>query len=334
VLVALLSSYLFARRLTRPSRVLTATATQVAKGNLHIKAPITSRDEIGLLAQTFNLMTTQVEQAQATLEERVNQRTQELSETNERLKHEIVERQRYEKQALDLAIEHERRRILSEFIQKASHEFKTPLSVINVNAYLARRFLPEDRQRHINTIEEQGRHIERLVNRMVLMTRLDSGMSPVSEEFQVDEFVRTLHTNASSAVEEKRAVVHLDLQAAGTSICADSKLLFVALQNILENALKYSAEQVEISLRTRANGETVTIMVQDNGIGIPAGLQGQVFERFFRVDEAHTTRGFGLGLPIAKRIIEDMGGTIDLHSAEGEGTTVTVTLAIKPRTPA
>jgi signal transduction histidine kinase len=73
----------------------------------------------------------------------------------------------------------------------------------------------------------------------------------------------------------------------------------------------------------------VEARIEDNGTGIPANLRERVFERFFRVDEAHSTRGSGLGLPIAKLIVENFGGTIDLESEVVKGTTVTITLGIK-----
>lgn len=328
-IIALLSSYLISRRITKPIRVLTAVANQVAEGKLHIKARITSRDEVGTLAKTFNLMTTELESAQTTLEERVEKRTQELSEANERLKHEIVEREHYEKQALGLALEHERRRILAEFIQKASHEFRTPLSIINVNLYLAKRFLPDDRQRHMVVIEEQGKYIEGLVSRMVLMSRLDSGVPTPLEYVRIDEFMRTVYTSRLDSIKEKNALVHLDLQAANARIYADPELLLIAIQNILDNALKFSREPIEISIKTCVMDEMVSIIIEDNGIGIPEELQARVFERFFRADESHTTRGFGLGLPIAKRIVENIDGTIELESEVGKGTTVTIKSSIK-----
>ncbi|HEX2906799.1 MAG TPA: ATP-binding protein [Phototrophicaceae bacterium] len=329
-LVALAASYFISNRITKPIRTLTAVAKQVAEGQLHIKAPVTSSDEVGTLAKTFNLMTTELELAHATLEDRVEKRTQELSEANEKLKHEIIERQRYERQALELALEHERRRILAEFIQKASHEFKTPLSIVNVNTYLAKRFLPTERQRYMSEIEEQGKYIDGLVNRMVLMSRLDSDISTPLKHLQLDKFIRTLHTRLARTFLEKQAFMHLELQAANTWVYADPELLSLAVENILDNALKFSDKPVEISIKTDLLDEMAAVRITDNGIGMAEEVQARVFERFFRGDVAHTTRGFGLGLPIAKRIVENLGGTIELESVVGTGTTVTIKLPSNP----
>ncbi len=328
-IIAFISSYMISRRITKPIRVLTAVASQVAEGTLHIRAPVTSSDEVGTLAKTFNQMTTEIEITRATLEERVKKRTQELLETNEKLKHEIIERKRYEKQALDLALEQERRRILSEFIQKASHEFRTPLSIINTRSYLVKRLLPDERQRHMNVIEEQSKYIDGLINRMVLMSRLDSSITTPSADLLIDEFMRTIYTSVADTFKEKKASIHLDLHAPNTWVCADPELLSIAVQNILDNALKYSDKSVEVSIETCILNGTVSVIIEDNGIGIPEELQERVFERFFRVDEAHSTRGFGLGLPIAKRIVENIGGTIELDSDVGKGTTVTLKLGVK-----
>lgn len=328
-IIALISSSLIAQRIIEPIRALTAMAQQVAEGTLHTKAPVTSSDEVGSLTKTFNLMTTELENARAMLEERVKQRTQELSKANQKLQHEIAERQRYEKQALELALEHERRRILSEFIRKASHEFRTPLSIINTKSYVVQRLLPDENQQHLKVIEEQSKYIEGLVNRMVLMSRLDSGVTIPAEDLQIDELIRTIYASKTKTFREQQAVTHLDLQAAGTWVNADPELLSLAMQNILDNALKYADKPLEISIKTCTAQDTVAIIIEDNGRGIPEDLQPRVFERFFRVDQAHTTRGFGLGLPLAKRIVEHLGGTIALDSEEGKGTTVTLKLDIK-----
>ncbi|KAB2860577.1 MAG: HAMP domain-containing histidine kinase, partial [Anaerolineae bacterium] len=174
-------------------------------------------------------------------------------------------------------------------------------------------------------------HIHELVNRMVLMSRLDSGTQATSEYLQIDDFMKAVYTGRANAFKEKNALVHLELQAPDTWVYADPDMLSIALQNILDNALQHSPPPVEITIKTRINGETVAIIIEDNGVGIPPELHSRVFERFFRVDEAHTTRGFGLGLPIAKRIIENAGGSIGLESQVGKGTTVTVTLGIKSK---
>lgn len=329
--IALLASYLISERITKPIRVLTAVAEQVAEGKLHLKAPITSRDEVGTLAKTFNMMTTELELAHATLEERVQQRTQELSKANERLTYEIAERKRYEHQVLELALEQERRRILSEFILKASHEFKTPLSIINMNSYMARRLLPDEKHRHIDTIEKQVSYIDGLVNRMVLLSRLDGEVPTPLQYVPVDTFMKHVYAREVEAFQEKNASVDLDLQAKDVCIYADSDLMFVAVQNILENALKNSNDPVEISIKTRTHNGMVSIVIADRGIGIPEDLQTHVFESFFRADKAHSTRGFGLGLPIAKRIIENIGGIIELESEVGNGTTITITLSAKDK---
>ena len=327
-IVALLASLLISKRITEPIRTLTAVAEQVAEGRLDIKAPVNSKDEVGTLARAFNLMTSELELAHATLEERVDKRTQELLETNERLKHEIVERERYEQRALDLVFEHERRRILSEFIQKASHEFKTPLSIINVNSHLVKRLLPADRQRLMNTIEDQTKYIDGLVSRMVLMSRLDSGISTPMEYLLIDDVIKMVCSTVESTYQEKPLRLTLDLQAPHSFVYADRELLLTALHNLVDNALRYSRDSVEITVTTRMQARRVSIEITDNGIGIPVDLQPRVFERFFRVDEAHSTRGFGLGLPITKRIIENMGGSIVLDSAVVSGTTVTIHLSI------
>lgn len=315
-LIALISSIFVSRRITEPIRILTAVAERVAEGDLDTKAPITSNDEVGTLTKTFNEMTSELQQFRYTLEERVEKQTNKA----------IADRKLLEQKNLEFALEHERIRILSEFIRKASHEFKTPLSIINLNSHLVKRLLPMDRQNYISLITEQSKYIEGLVNMMVLMSRIDSGITIPTKLIHIDEFMKAIYISEKSSFERKNAIVDFNLQSEDAWVYANPELLFTSIQNILHNAIKYSQDSLEINVKTRRIHDTIIISIQDNGIGIPQALQSRIFERFFRVDEAHSTRGFGLGLPIAKRIIESSGGTIELESELEIGTTVTIKL--------
>jgi two-component system, OmpR family, phosphate regulon sensor histidine kinase PhoR len=113
-------------------------------------------------------------------------------------------------------------------------------------------------------------------------------------------------------------------------ICIDRPAMIQALDNIVDNAIKYSTHDKHLAVRGRANGKTVTLTVQDKGTGIARKDLSRVFERFYRGGNV-TVSGSGLGLPIAKRIVESHGGRIEVRSVVGSGTEVDVTLPIGRR---
>jgi signal transduction histidine kinase len=105
--------------------------------------------------------------------------------------------------------------------------------------------------------------------------------------------------------------------------------LHLALGNIVDNAIRFTSSGGNIQIQTGRHAEGIFIAIVDSGVGIDADVLPHIFERFYRADQAHTTRGFGLGLPIAQRIIEGHGGRIEVESVVNEGTTVKVILPIK-----
>jgi two-component system phosphate regulon sensor histidine kinase PhoR len=113
-------------------------------------------------------------------------------------------------------------------------------------------------------------------------------------------------------------------------ICVDRPAMIQALDNIVDNAIKYSTTEKHLAVSATANGKSVTLTVRDRGTGIASKDLSRVFERFYRGGNA-TVSGSGLGLPIAKRIVESHGGRIEVRSAVGSGTEVDVTLPIGRR---
>ncbi|MCA9914797.1 MAG: sensor histidine kinase, partial [Anaerolineae bacterium] len=126
----------------------------------------------------------------------------------------------------------------------------------------------------------------------------------------------------------KQHQVQLDLDPHLPAIPADSELLSYAFSAILENAHRYTIESGLIQVQTHSNSGHIHIHFLDNGIGMDPDALSRIFERFYRVDEAHTTAGFGVGLAIAKSIVELHQGTISAQSEAGSGSTFTVKLPI------
>ena len=243
----------------------------------------------------------------------------------------ITDRRRAEQHALDLALERERSRIMSSFIRDISHEFANPVSVINTSLYLLQQKVQdapeEQRHKHLATIDEQIKHIKRLVEGMLTMTQLDSGIEFERKPLDLNQILHQLQYMIGHELDDKDLTLVYDLDQTLPTVPGDAQYLIRALRHLLENAAQYTPAGT-ITLRTRVQGNWAVIDIEDTGIGIAADDQEQVFKRFYRVDEARSSRGVGLGLPMARTIIEQHRGHITVTSAPGEGSTFTVFLPL------
>jgi len=241
--------------------------------------------------------------------------------------HDVTERLEAERHQLDLAIERERVSVLTDFLQNASHEFSAPLSVINAELYILLRSMksPEHLER-LQRLKDHARQIDELVKAMLTMSRLDSGLPFDFVPTDLNQIVQDTINRLQPQADDKRLKVSVDLDPAWPVVEGDSHELHLALSKVLENAIRFTPDGGTIQVGTHAKGTAVRITVQDTGIGIPAEDLPHVLERFYRVDKARTSRGAGLGLSIAAKIIDNHRGEIHIESMPGDGTTVTLSL--------
>jgi signal transduction histidine kinase len=243
------------------------------------------QDEVGKLANTFNQMLAQLQNA-------------------------------YQK--IELALKQQRN-----FVSDVSHELRTPLTTLRGNLSLLQRQppAPPDEQADIlaDMVDESDRMI-RLVNGLLLLAHADAGRSLAKENIAVTEVIE----------ETIRQVNHLEMDREITtnlsprlSILGDRDAFKQVLLILLDNGLKYSEDMVTIC--TRLLGGQVVIQVEDRGRGIPAEELAHVFERFYRAEDTATIQGFGLGLPIAKSLVEAMDGEIAIESVIGKGSILSIT---------
>ena len=234
-----------------------------------------------------------------------------------------------EKMEKELALEHERMRILSEFIMSASHEFRTPLAVMKTSLYLLGRSTDADkRQQFTERIESQISNVARLVDDLVTMARLDGTDHFVMQPVQLHQVFSELETSLQAAIAEQGHSLILKLDNTLPEIPGDEVELFHAFQKLLDNAIRYTPTGGTITLSTYYDNQYVYVEIQDTGIGMRQEVIDHAFERFYRADEAHSTPGFGLGLSIARAIVEKHGGQITIASVVGQGSTFTVTLPL------
>ncbi|MBK7200117.1 PAS domain S-box protein [Candidatus Amarolinea dominans] len=241
----------------------------------------------------------------------------------------ITERKQAEQRAFELALERERIALLSAFVQNASHEFRTPLTIMQTNLYLLERLTdPLKRQQKRAQIEQQIVGITRLVDMLAEVVRLDSHapftFQPTDLNVLLSDVVVTLAQRVAASRLTLQLMAAPDLPLAPV----DADRLRVALRELLDNALRFTPAGGRVALRSARVAGGVTIEVQDSGPGIPSEMQPYIFDRFYRQDISHSTPGFGLGLPIARLIVERHGGRLEMESQPGEGSLFRIVLPL------
>lgn len=234
-------------------------------------------------------------------------------------------------QATQISIEVERKRtqLLANFVQAAFHEFRTPLSIINTSVYLLSNIEDEKRRRdYLEFIRTESDNIMHLVEQLVTMSRLDIEEPFPTQSMHIDTLISNLQITMNPIIESAQLAITWDLQAESIYTNGDSEHLHLAFKNILNNAIKYSNAGDSITVKTYTQDDFICIDICDTGEGIDPSQLVHIFERFYRVDKAHSTRGFGLGLPIAQHIINRHGGTVTVQSVVGEGSQFHVMLPI------
>lgn len=236
--------------------------------------------------------------------------------------HDITEIKLAERKATDLKLEQERIKILSDFITNSSHEFRTPISVINTSAYLLKKVDDrEKQQKYIDRITQQTTRLMNLLDSLLLMSRLDRITSIEKESINLQSFLQNIIDQFQTKLLEKHQSMQLFMDNPELTVPADESLLATAVSRIVDNAILYTPDHQQISLKSYSQDNQIIIDIQDKGVGMTDEIQNRVFERFYREDEAHSTSGFGLGLSIALRIINLHDGRIELESEVNVGST-------------
>ncbi|WP_078427840.1 sensor histidine kinase [Alkalihalobacterium alkalinitrilicum] len=216
-----------------------------------------------------------------------------------------------------------------QFVSDASHELKTPLTVIESYASMLKRWgrkKPELLDESIEAIYSEAVRMKEMTEQMLQLANGDSQWILEKKDVDLLEVCKQASQHIQATYQREISIIE-----DGTSfvICADENKIKQVVYILLDNARKYSHDSITVTLREKNN--TYSFSVTDQGIGIPRDELDKLFDRFYRVDKARTreTGGAGLGLSIAKKIVDTHDGTIDITSTEGKGTTVTVSLPIQ-----
>ncbi len=241
----------------------------------------------------------------------------------------LAERKQAERQAMELAMERERSHILTSFIRDASHEFRTPLAVMKSALYMLENVSDNAHLGdYVQEMKAQVNHILGLVKSLVTMSRLDGEPTLRMRPLDLNEVFSFASAIVESEIINKQLTLETLLSDVPILVNGDFDELRTALENILHNAARYSLPGGKITLRTYRTAGHAVAEIRDTGIGISPDQLPHIFERFHRVDGAHTTRGFGLGLSIASKIVELHCGCIEAESIPTIGSTFYVKLPL------
>lgn len=238
----------------------------------------------------------------------------------------------------DITLENEIDRMKSEFISLASHQLRTPLSAIKTYAHMLLDGYMGDispsQRRALITIVTASNRMNELISTLLNITRIESGSIAVSPKMinlkrVAEEIVHELEHSAHS----KTIRLELRVNAASPTIKTDSLIVKEIITNLVTNAIKYTPEAGNVTLAIDSKDNEILISVSDTGFGIPSFSHDQIFTKFFRAPNVlkRETSGTGLGLYLAKRLTDRLGGRIWFESEEHRGTTFYLAL---PRQPA
>lgn len=221
-----------------------------------------------------------------------------------------------------------------EFVADVSHELKTPITTIKsyTETLLNTEVDRDMRNEFLSIIDEECDRMARIVRELLQLSNFDAKRVKLNKEvIELNEFIDRIYSKIKISALEKEQEIVINNHAREEEIFADKDTLEQVILNIITNAIKYTENGGRIEIDTSKKQNFMYITISDNGIGIPEEDLSRIFERFYRVDKARARElgGTGLGLPIAKYIVESHGGEIKINSIYKQGTTVEIILPME-----
>ncbi|MFM1652102.1 sensor histidine kinase [Brevibacillus sp. B_LB10_24] len=220
-----------------------------------------------------------------------------------------------------------------EFISNVSHEIQSPLTSISGFALALQNdeLTPEERKHYLGIIETECKRLSKLSENLLKLTSLESEHHPFEPKpYRLDRQLRKLVLACEPQWTEK--ALEMDISLAEITVTADEELLSQVWVNLISNSIKFTPNGGEISIQLARSGSEAIVRISDTGSGIAPEDQEHIFERFYKADKSRnrTVGGSGLGLSIAKKIVEMHKGEIYVQSSLGQGTSFTVCLPVNP----
>ena len=207
----------------------------------------------------------------------------------------------------------------SQFVANVSHELKTPLTSIKGFTETLKYVEDEEtRKKFLDIIEKEADRLGRLINDILILSKIESDISGEEDEFLPNKVVDDVINMVKVLADNKNITIELD-ERNNDLLFGDKDRFLQLVLNIVENSIKYSNEGSKVKISSFTNGDNYNLIVEDNGIGIPKEDIPRIFERFYRVDKARKSGGTGLGLAIVKHIVKTFNGNIKVESVLGVG---------------
>ncbi|PTN35042.1 response regulator [Desulfonatronum sp. SC1] len=327
ILLATGATYVLARALSRPVLNLTDTARMVSHGELHHRADVRSRDEIGLLAATFNEMVANLRTTQVELRKSMNA----LEAANIHLADETEQAHRLAEAARQANI------AKSQFLANMSHELRTPLNgVVSMMELLRDTTTTPEQIEYINMAAVSAESLLGLINDTLDFSRIEAGkLELAAREFDLEQELGQLTAILSARAKDKRIEIisRYDVRAP-RMVLGDNLRLRQILFNLGWNAVKFTDTGhvlLEISCkRTTGSNAVFHFSVQDTGIGVAPEKLQEIFDHFTQADSSSTRQygGAGLGLAISKQLVQAMGGKLTVESTLGAGSSFSFDLEL------
>ncbi len=268
-------------RISSPLIEMNMIALEIAKGNFNRKVKVKSRDEIGQLAKSFNSMADDLK----SLED-----------------------------------------LRKSFVANVSHELRSPLTSMQgfIQGMLDGTIPKEENPRYLAIVLDETKRLNKLINELLDVARIESGRFPLNwDKFDINELIRRVLIRYEGKINEKELEVEVIFRDDHFTVTADKDRIEQVVTNLIDNAIKFSSHGGKISIWTHDDAkEHVFVSISDSGEGIPQEDIPFIWERFYKADKSHSSEstGTGLGLHIAKKIIEQHGQRIWVKSQYGKGT--------------
>ncbi|MEL6406963.1 MAG: PAS domain-containing sensor histidine kinase [Chloroflexota bacterium] len=234
--------------------------------------------------------------------------------------HDITESKLVQQQERQIAAEREKAKVLNQFIDNISHDFRTPLSVLKTSIYLLRQSGQTTDHDRLGVMEHQINNLTRLFDNLILVSRLNNIDKWSFKSVNIKHILTTLCVHVEQQAKEKAIQVSCKMNDDGLLVYGDLDHIYMALQQILQNAVQFTPSGGRVSLRAYKATQAVVIEVEDTGIGIKADDLPHIFDLFFRVNTARTSDGKGgMGLSIVRQIVEAHNGSIEVKSVIEQG---------------
>jgi signal transduction histidine kinase len=294
-------AYLMSKTVVKPINDLKTCMELAGKGDLTVRSAVNSKDEIGILSNSFNNM--------------------------------IAENQRL----LDEAMQYDK--LKTEFIANMSHELRTPLNIIFSSAQLMPVYLNKEENssntkkiiRYTDIIKQNCYRLLRLVNNLIDISKIDSGFMELDlKNKNIVEVAENIALSTAEYIQSISRTIIFDTEVEEKIMAFDEEKLERILLNLISNATKFTEPGDEIEVKLQDKDDLIIISVKDSGIGIPEDKLSQIFERFKQVDSLLDRKheGSGIGLAIVKSLVGMHGGNIEVKSKYEEGTEFIITLPV------